>query len=62
MHDTRGCVVPEGECIYIRQSTSAYIITIICYTSGTLKMVDAKLSAFLYSNGNVGLYFIIFAW
>ena len=25
-HDARGCVAPEGECVHIRQSTSAYVI------------------------------------
>ena len=27
MHDARGCAAPEGECVYIRQSMSACVIT-----------------------------------
>ena len=27
MHDARGRAAPEGECIYIRQRTSACVIT-----------------------------------
>ena len=30
--------MPEGECVYIRQSMSVCVITNICYTSGTLKI------------------------
>ena len=38
-HDAQGCAAPEGEYVYIRQSTSACVITtVICYTSSTIKI------------------------
>ena len=35
MHYARGNAAPKGECIYISQSMSAYVI--ICDTSSSLK-------------------------
>ena len=51
-HDARGRAAPEGECVYIRQSTSAYVITNIFHFrhSQNLPKLDARCSATLYSN------------
>ena len=45
--DARGHTAPEGECVYIRQSTSACaIINTVCYISSTLKICATfKLTA-----------------
>ena len=68
MHDTRGRTAPKGECIYIRQSTSACVITDIriSYTSGTLKICpNLKFTAQLAyividADCDCGRYFNVF--
>ena len=49
----RGRAAPEGECVYIRQSTSACVITNMLHFrhSKNLPKLDSNISASLYSNG-----------
>ena len=51
-HDARGHAAPEGECVYIRQSTSACVITNIFHFRHcqNLPKPDVRCSAALYSN------------
>ena len=53
MHDTQGHTEPEGECVYIRQSMSACVITNICHSlhSKNMPKPDTNCSTTLYSKG-----------
>ena len=51
-HDARGRAVPEGECIYIRQSTSACVITnMLHFQHSKICPNFMAVSVSLYSNG-----------
>ena len=52
-HSARGRTAPEGECIYIRQSTSACVITNMLHFwhSQNLPKPEGHCSAFLYTVG-----------
>ena len=51
-HNTRGRTAPKGECVYIRQSISACVITNILHFrhSKILPKPEVDCSASLYSN------------
>ena len=53
MHDAQGRAVPDGECIYIRQSMSACVITNMLHFwhSQDLPKLEEYCLAFLYSVG-----------
>ena len=52
-YDAQGCTAPEGECVYIRQSTSACVITNIYHLrhSEKLPKPGGKLPNSIYSVG-----------
>ena len=66
MYDTQGCTAPKGECIYIRQSISACVITNMLHFQHYKNLPKPKFncSASLYSNrhwqGLWELFFNIF--
>ena len=51
-HDIRGRAAPDGECVYIRQSTSACVITNMLHFqhSKNQPIPEVHCSASLYSN------------
>ena len=67
-HNAQGCTAPKGECIYIRQSTSACFITNMLHFwhSENLPKPEVDCSANLYSNrcwlvtGDYFNFFIMF--
>ena len=52
-HDAHGSAAPKGECVYIRQSTSACVITNIYHFKHSEKLPtpEAKLLNSIYSVG-----------
>ena len=55
MHDTQGWT-PEGECVYIRQTTSAYIISDIYHLVHSNKIIQTlrQLLSFIYYSVGCG--------
>ena len=51
MHDAQGHAAPEGECVYIRQSTSACVITNMLYFRHSKNLPKLE--------GNVQLTYIV---
>ena len=53
MYDVQGRAAPEGQCIYIRQSTSAHVITNMLHfrhSNKNLPKPEVDCSASLYGN------------
>ena len=65
MHDARGHIAPEGECIYIRQSTSVCVITNMLHFQHYKICLNLKFTvqlAYIVTNtdSDCGKYFYIF--
>ena len=65
MHDTRGCTALKGECVYIRKSTSACVITNILHFQHSKNLPSLKSTAQLAyivtdADCDCGRYFNVF--
>ena len=65
MHDAQRCVAPEGECVYIKQSTSACVITNMLHFRHYKNLPKPKSTAQLVhivtdTDNDSGRYFYVF--